>query len=75
VTVRDLRAEDWPSVRAIYEDGIRSGATFETEPPSWEAWDASHPELRLVASATVHSSGGRPCPRIPPAAAIGESAT
>lgn len=47
--VRDLRPEDWPAVRAIYEDGIRSGATFETEPPSWEAWDAAHPALRLVA--------------------------
>lgn len=47
--VRDLRQDDWPAVRAIYEDGIRSGATFETEAPSWEAWDAAHPELRLVA--------------------------
>jgi phosphinothricin acetyltransferase len=49
--IRDLRRDDWPAVRAIYEDGIRSGdATFETEPPSWEAWDAAHPELRLVAA-------------------------
>jgi L-amino acid N-acyltransferase YncA len=47
--VRDLRPEDWPAVRAIYEDGIRSGATFETQAPSWEAWDAAHPALRLVA--------------------------
>lgn len=47
--VRDLRPDDWPSVRAIYEDGIRSGATFESKAPSWEAWDAAHPELRLVA--------------------------
>ena len=49
MNVRDLRPDDWPAVRAIYEDGIRSGATFETEAPSWEAWDAAHPELRLVA--------------------------
>jgi phosphinothricin acetyltransferase len=50
MTVRDLRPEDWPAVRAIYEDGIRSGdATFETEPPSWEGWDSAHPGLRLVA--------------------------
>lgn len=50
VSLRELRPEDWPAVRAIYEDGIRSGdATFETEPPSWEAWDAAHPALRLVA--------------------------
>jgi phosphinothricin acetyltransferase len=50
VTLRDLRLEDWPAVRRIYEDGIRSGqATFETEAPSWEQWDAAHSELRLVA--------------------------
>ena len=50
VVVRDLRPGDWPAVRAIYEDGIRGGdATFETETPSWESWDAAHPGLRLVA--------------------------
>jgi L-amino acid N-acyltransferase YncA len=48
--VRDLRPDDWPAVRAIYEDGIRSGhATFETEPPAWEQWDAAHQDVRLVA--------------------------
>ena len=48
--VRDFRPADWPAVRAIYEEGIRSGdATFETEPPSWERWDAAHPKVRLVA--------------------------
>lgn len=48
--VRDLRIDDWPAVRAIYEDGIRSGdATFETEAPTWERWDAAHPEVRIVA--------------------------
>jgi len=48
--IRELRPDDWPAVRAIYEDGIRGGdATFETETPSWERWDAAHPELRLVA--------------------------
>lgn len=50
MTIRELRPEDWPAVRAIYEEGIREGdATFETETPSWERWDAAHPELRLVA--------------------------
>jgi L-amino acid N-acyltransferase YncA len=50
VSLRDLRPEDWPAVRAIYEEGIRGGdATFESEPPPWERWDAAHPELRLVA--------------------------
>jgi L-amino acid N-acyltransferase YncA len=50
VTIRELRPDDWPAVRAIYEEGIRGGnATFETEPPTWESWDAAHPALRLVA--------------------------
>jgi L-amino acid N-acyltransferase YncA len=48
--LRELRPADWPRVREIYAEGIRGGdATFETEPPSWERWDAAHPELRLVA--------------------------
>jgi L-amino acid N-acyltransferase YncA len=48
--IRDLRPDDWSAVRGIYEDGIRSGdATFETEPPSWECWDAAHSKLRVVA--------------------------
>ena len=50
MSIRELRPEDWPAVRAIYEQGIRSGdATFETETPSWERWDAAHSGLRLVA--------------------------
>ena len=50
VSIRELRPEDWPAVCAIYEEGIGDGdATFETETPSWERWDAAHPELRLVA--------------------------
>jgi phosphinothricin acetyltransferase len=41
--VRDLRADEWPEVARIYEEGIATGnATFETEVPSWEAWDESH---------------------------------
>jgi len=50
VSLRELRRDDWPAVRAIYEEGIRSGdATFETGTPPWEQWDAAHPEVRLVA--------------------------
>jgi L-amino acid N-acyltransferase YncA len=50
VTIRELKAEDWAAVRAIYEEGIRGGdATFETETSSWERWDAAHPQVRLVA--------------------------
>ena len=49
--MRDLRPDDWPEVARIYEEGIATGnATFETEVPSWEAWDAAHlPEHRFVA--------------------------
>ena len=50
LAIRDLRPLDWPEVVGIYEDGIATGdATFETEPPSWERWDAAHPEIRVVA--------------------------
>jgi L-amino acid N-acyltransferase YncA len=49
--LRELRAEDWPAVKAIYEQGIaRGNATFEAEAPSWEDWNRSHLEgHRLVA--------------------------
>jgi phosphinothricin acetyltransferase len=49
--VRDLRPGDWPEVARIYAEGIATGnATFETEVPSWEAWDDSHlTDRRLVA--------------------------
>ena len=49
--IRPLRAADWPAVADIYAEGIATGsATFETEVPSWESWDASHlPVPRLVA--------------------------
>ena len=49
--VRDLRSGDWLEVARIYEEGIATGnATFETEIPSWEAWNAGHlTEHRFVA--------------------------
>ena len=38
-----MRPDDWPAVRAIYLEGIATGnATFETEAPPWETWDAKH---------------------------------
>jgi L-amino acid N-acyltransferase YncA len=52
-TIRELTAADWPAVAAIYAAGIATGdATFETEVPSWERWDADHlAEHRVVAVA------------------------
>ena len=46
-----MRERDWPAVARIYAEGIATGmATFETDVPAWEAWDASHlAEPRLVA--------------------------
>src|SRR5437868_13840016 len=42
---------DWPAVREIYEAGIATGeATFQTEAPPWDVWDAGHLETcRIVA--------------------------
>ena len=42
---------DWPIVREIYLEGIATGnATFETQAPEWERWDAAHLAVcRLVA--------------------------
>ncbi len=48
-----MRSSDWEQVRAIYLEGIATGqATFETEAPGWEQWDAGHlSDCRLVARA------------------------
>jgi L-amino acid N-acyltransferase YncA len=51
VTIEPLRPEHWDAVARIYAQGIATGhATFETEVPTWERWDASHlSDHRLVA--------------------------
>lgn len=57
VAVVPLTRKDWPAVRVIYAEGIATGhATFEAEPPTWEAFDASRlPGQRLIA---LHATGG-----------------
>lgn len=52
ITIRAMRADDWPAVREIYEAGIATGhATFETNAPTWEHWDHTHlAEHRLTAT-------------------------
>src|SRR5206468_12137891 len=43
VDLRALTEDDWTAVADIYWDGMRDGlATFETEVPNWEVWDAAH---------------------------------
>lgn len=48
--LKKMTPDDWEQVRAIYLEGVREGnSTFETEAPSWEAWDEAHLESpRLV---------------------------
>jgi len=50
IVIDRMQPRDWELVRAIYIDGIATGqATFETEAPDWERWDAGHlPQCRLV---------------------------
>ena len=51
LVVDAMLPEDWPAVKAIHEEGIRTrNATFETVAPGWETWDAQHlAHCRLVA--------------------------
>jgi phosphinothricin acetyltransferase len=51
VTIRGMRPADWPQVERIYREGIDAGnATFESDPPTWQGFDAGKvPDARLVA--------------------------
>ena len=51
--IDEMTSVHWESVRSIYLEGITTGdATFETEEPVWESWDAAHlPHSRLVVRA------------------------
>jgi phosphinothricin acetyltransferase len=42
-TLQEMMDDDWEQVRSIYLEGLREGnSTFETEAPSWEAWNEAH---------------------------------
>jgi L-amino acid N-acyltransferase YncA len=49
--IRPMKAEDWPAVETVYREGIATeNATFETESPGWQKWNAEHhTHSRLVA--------------------------
>lgn len=49
--IEAMTPADWPQVLRIYQEGIDTGlATFETDTPSWDAWNAAHLDrCRLVA--------------------------
>ena len=53
ITVEPMKATDWQAVANIYVEGLATRlATFETELPTWQAWDAGkRPDCRLVAKA------------------------
>jgi phosphinothricin acetyltransferase len=53
ISIVPLLIDHWPAVREIYRQGIETGnATFETQPPEWEQWDATHrKDCRLIAFA------------------------
>ncbi len=50
-TIEAMQPGDWDAVRKIYLEGIATkNATFETDVPPYDAWDAAHhPFCRLVA--------------------------
>lgn len=51
MNIRHMTPSDWPQVKDIYEEGIKSkNATFETQAPTYEKWmEAAHPQCHLVA--------------------------
>ncbi|MCZ6857256.1 MAG: GNAT family N-acetyltransferase [Gemmatimonadetes bacterium] len=59
IEVRVMTEADWPTVAAIYKEGIETGhATFETTVPTWERWDEAHADsCRLVAELDDHVVG------------------
>src|SRR6478609_5220523 len=71
VRLREMTEADWPEVAAIWAEGIATGnATFETEPPTWAAFDATRrAEGRIVAElggavvgwAALSPVSSRPC--------------
>lgn len=49
--IAEMQDQDWGAVESIYREGIATGhATFETDVPAWEEWDAAHlRDCRFVA--------------------------
>ena len=52
ITISTMQAGDWDRVAEIYRSGIETKqATFESNIPSWDHWNASHLDFaRLVAT-------------------------
>jgi len=55
--IEDMQRDDWPTVRAIYGEGLATGlAAFMTSPPKWAGWNADHLEVGRLVS---RRNGGR----------------
>lgn len=56
--IGQLTPDHWDQVRDIYFEGLATGqATFETQAPAWEDWNANHlPFARLVAFSKLDPS-------------------
>jgi phosphinothricin acetyltransferase len=52
--IEPLQPEDWPQVRSIYAESIKTGiATFDTKPPNWKDWGS----VRLLSCRFVAREG------------------
>lgn len=61
ISIGQMTEDHWSAVREIYLEGIRTGnATFETQAPAWDLWDASH--LRSCRFVAVAPQGAGPAP-------------
>jgi L-amino acid N-acyltransferase YncA len=59
LVIEKMLPRHWEEVRAVYLEGLATGdASFETEVPEWERWDATHMRFcRLVALEGVRVAG------------------
>ncbi|WP_423997046.1 N-acetyltransferase family protein [Maribacter sp. IgM3_T14_3] len=59
IKIRTMLATDWEFVANIYKEGIATGiATFETNAPTYEAWDKAHMSTcRFVVESTTEIMG------------------
>lgn len=51
IVIKPMTRDSWFKVAEIYKSGIATGnATFQTEVPDWDSWDAAHRrDCRLIA--------------------------
>ncbi|WP_299798064.1 GNAT family N-acetyltransferase [uncultured Maribacter sp.] len=59
ITIREMLPTDWEFVANIYKEGIDTGiATFETNVPTYKAWNKAHMSTcRFVAISTTEIMG------------------